>query len=240
MSRNKFKCPFCNKIYLVKDTLYTHMTKEHGDQLENLTPAHYYFNYRNKKSHGSCIICGKETKFNEKTEKYDRLCSPRCRDAYREEFKQRMKKKYGKTTLLRDPKQQKKMLEARKISGSYKWSDGNKLGYTGTYEKHALKFLDKVMKLKSTEVISPSPIVIDYMYQGKKHFYIPDFYIVPYNLLVEVKGTNNHYQKRDYTKETIKDEAARNSSYNYVKIVDKKYDPLLAEINRIKNTANDK
>ena len=92
------------------------------------------------------------------------------------------------------------------------------------------------MKLKSTEVISPSPIVVDYMYQGKKHFYIPDFYIVPYNLLVEVKGTNNHYQKRDYTKETIKDEAARNSSYNYVKIVDKKYDPLLAEINKIKNT----
>ena len=128
------------------------------------------------------------------------------------------------------------MLEARKISGMYTWSDGSKVGYTGTYEKHALEFLDKVVKLKSTEVLSPSPIVIDYTYDGQKHFYIPDFYLVPYNLLIEVKGTNNHYQKRDYAKETIKDEAAKASSYNYVKIVDKKYDPLLAELDRIQET----
>ena len=232
----KFKCPFCGKVYATKNTLYTHLEKEHHDQLDGLSPAHYYFNFRNKKTQGTCIICGKPTPFNEKTEKYDRLDSLKCREAYRQQFKDRMKKKYGKTTLLGDPKQQKKMLEARRISGTYTWRDGTQMVYTGTYEKHALEFFDKVLKLKSTEVLSPSPIIVDYQYQGKKHFYIPDFYLVPYNLLVEVKGTNGHYQKRDYTKETIKDEAARTSSYNYVKIVDKKYDPLLDEIERIKNT----
>lgn len=233
-TKNKFKCPFCGKVYLTKPTLYKHLETEHGDQLDGLTPAHYYFNFRNKKTGGSCIICGKPTKFNEKTEKYDRIDSQRCREVYRQEFKDRMKRKYGKTTLLRDPEQQKKMLESRKISGLYTWSDGEKVGYTGTYEKKALEFLDKFLKLKSTEVLSPSPIIIDYTYQDKKHFYIPDFYIIPYNLLIEVKGTNNHYQKREYARETIKDEAAKASSYNYVKIVDKNYDPLLAEIERLK------
>ena len=120
----KFKCPFCGKIYATKNTLYTHLEKEHHDRLGGLSPAHYYFNFRNKKTQGTCIICGKPTPFNEKTEKYDRLDSLKCREAYRQQFKDRMKKKYGKTTLLGDPKQQKKMLEARRISGTYTWRDG--------------------------------------------------------------------------------------------------------------------
>lgn len=230
----KFKCPFCGKIYAVKATLYTHLETAHGDQLDGLSPAHHYFNFRNKKTQGTCIICGKPTQFNEKTEKYDRIDSQKCKEVYRQQFKDRMNKKYGKPTLLGDPEHQKKMLEGRKISGSYTWSDGAKLVYTGSYEKHALQFFDKVLKLRSEDVLSPSPIIIDYHYQGEQHFYIPDFYLVPYNLLVEVKGTNGHYQKRDYAKETIKDEAARASSYNYIKVVDKKYDDLLEEIDRIK------
>ena len=42
--------------------------------------------------------------------------------------------KYGKTTLLNDPEQQKKMLANRHISGEYEWTDGNIKTYTGSYE----------------------------------------------------------------------------------------------------------
>ena len=86
----KFKCPLCGKTYAGKSSLYSHLEQEHLEQLEGLSPAHYYFNFRNKKTHGTCIICGKPTEFNEKTEKYDRLDTPKCREAYRQQFKDRM------------------------------------------------------------------------------------------------------------------------------------------------------
>lgn len=238
MPIKNFKCPYCGKSYAQKPYLYAHMEKDHPDQLGDLSPAHAYFNFKNKKTEGKCIICGKPTKFNERTEKYDRLDSQRCKVAYRQQFLDRMRATYGKDTLLDDPDHQKKMLESRKISGTYRWSDGQKLGYTGTYEKHALEYFDKVLHLESKDVLSPSPIVIEYKRDGKKHFYIPDFYIIPFNLLVEVKGTNNHYQKRDYTTEKIKDEAALASSYNYVKVVDKDYTPLLEKIEELKATSD--
>lgn len=229
-----FKCPFCQKRYIEKRYLYSHMEKEHKEELGDLSAANIYFNFKNKKTHGSCIVCKRETKFNEKTERYDRICSKKCSDLYREEFKKRMQKKYNKTTLLDDPEHQKRMLKNRRISGVYIWSDGTKMDYTGTYEKHALEYLDKTLQLKSNNVICPSPVVIPYTFEGKDHFYIPDFYIESFHLLVEVKGSNNHYQKRDLEKEKAKDKAALDSEYNYVKILDKDYDPLLKIINKIK------
>jgi predicted nucleic acid-binding Zn ribbon protein len=97
-----FKCPFCEKKYVQKPSLYTHMETEHHAQLNNLPPAQVYFNIKNKKTHGTCIMCKKETKFNLNTEKYDRICSEKCKEAYSKMFKQRMLKTYGRTTLLND------------------------------------------------------------------------------------------------------------------------------------------
>ena len=235
MANKKFKCPYCSVVFLSKNTLYNHMIKKHEEQLGDLSPAHAYFNIRNNKTKGKCIICGKETEFNEKTEKYERICSERCRNVYREQFKSRMIKKYGKENLLNDPDKQKEMLANRKISGIYKWKDGKESKYVGSYEKDALYYFENILKIKSKDLITPSPIVIDYKFNGKKHFYIPDFYLIPYNLLIEVKGSNNHYQKRDYAKELAKDDAADNSPYNYIKIVDKKYNLLLDFIEEIKD-----
>ena len=82
--------------------------------------------------------------------------------------------------------------------------------------------------------MAPAPVSIKYNYNGKDRFYMPDFLIVPFNLLVEVKGTNNHYQKRDKGLEEAKDKAAINSEYKYVKIVDKNYKPLVNLINELK------
>lgn len=213
------------------------MEKEHSQQLGDLSPANVYFNYRNNKTEGKCIICGKPTKFNEKTEKYERVHDGKCKEKYREQFKQRMQKKYGKTTLLNDPDMQNKMLQNRSISGKYHWTSGRGLPtpYVGSYEKDFLHFLDVQMEFHSNNVISPSNIAIPYKFANKDHFYMPDFYLPDFNLLVEIKGKNNHYQKRDEIKEKKKDEAAINSEYKYIKIVDKKYDEFIHLIDELRN-----
>ena len=86
--------------------------------------------------------------------------------------------KYGKVTLLNDPAQQKIMLSHRSISGYYVWRDyKHKSSYTGSYEKAFLEFLDLDLNFDPEDVMSPSPHTYYYEYEGKKHFYIPDFFI---------------------------------------------------------------
>lgn len=230
------KCPLCTNKYLNKGALYAHMTDLHEEQLNGLSPAHYYFNFKNKKTHGKCIVDGKETKFNEATEKYDRICSERCRKIYREQFKKRMVGKYGKEHLLNDPDVQKKMLSNRKISGEYEWSDGTKFTYTGTYEKDFLEFLDTFLGLESTDVMCPAPQIIQYTHEGKDHFYIPDVYIQSLNLIIEIKASdNNHYRSRDIDQEKSKDKAVAKTDFKYFKVFDKKYDDFFNFLISLKN-----
>lgn len=240
LSVNKFKCPFCKKVYVQKPSLYDHMDEKHHDDLNNLSPAHVYFNLKYHKTSGKCVICGKPTKFNENTERYERFDSDICKEKYREIFRKRMIRTYGKATLTNDPEQQKKMLAARKISGYYIWKDKSKTLYTGTYEKDALSFFEYGLGLSSKDVIAPAPQVFPYYYKGKKHQYIPDFFIVPYNLIVEIKGSNKGYRDRDYDKEILKQKAAeKNKKYHYIKILDKNYKDLIKLVNDIKNLSND-
>lgn len=236
-----FKCPLCPKKYVEKTALYNHMEKEHSKELNGLSPAHFYFDWKNKNTthKGRCIQCKGETEFNENTERYDRLCSEKCKKAYREEFKKRMMNKYGKTTLTNDPEMQKKMLANRKISGTYIWSDGAKFTYTGTYERDCLEYLDKVLNMKSTDVLFPAPQVIKYRYNDKDHFYLPDGYLLPFNLIIEIKGSNNHYQKRDLdiqkTKEKALIEFCKKNHYEYIMILDKNYDQFIEFIQNYNN-----
>src|SRR5699024_4980621 len=211
------------------------MEDNHEEQLGDLSPANVYFNIRNNKTEGRCIICKRPTSFNEKTEKYERVHESKCKEQFRELFKKRMQKKYGKTTLLDDPEVQKKMLSKRKISGTYTWNEGkDKTEYVGSYEKDFLRFLDS-SGFTAKNIFSPSPATIKYRFDGKDHFYIPDFFIPDLNLLVEIKGTNNHYQKREELREKAKDKAALNSKYNYIKIVNKRYDEFIKLVDDIKN-----
>ena len=241
INKKSVKCPFCTKKYVTKESLYEHMENNHEEQLEGLTACHYYFDYRNKnKTHkGKCTECGKEVEFNEKTEKYNRLCNnPKCKENYVAKFRARMAKKGKSVYDLRDPEKQKQMLAARKISGVYKWSDGKNIPYTGTYEKDCLEYLDKVLQYPSCEVISPAPQIYKYKVNGKEHFYIPDIYLADLNLLIEIKGHNNHYQKRDYGIEVLKEEAVmedvKAKKINYIKVYDKKYDELVEKINDLR------
>lgn len=241
MKTKSFKCPFCNKRYISKNTFYTHLDSFHHDKLEDMSPAQFLFFLKYGKKKGSCIICKKETKWNEKLERYERLCSKECSNKYRKIFKERMMKRYGKTTLLNDPEQQKKMLANRKISGIYIFEDGTKISFTGSYEKDFLSYVENNMGINGKNIIAPAPQIFYYEYDGKKHFYIPDFYIAELNLIVEIKDGGNNPNKhpsrinKDLPKERIKDQVMINQNdYNYIKIKNKDYKDFSNMVSLIK------
>lgn len=219
-----YRCPFCHYKYENKYSLYSHIENKHHDQLKGMSAARVYFNFKNKKSKGSCIMCKKETKWNENTERYDRICSDKCTKEYRKLFQARMKNA-GKENQMNDPEHQKKMLANRKISGEYIWHDKTKTPYVGSYELDFLNFCEHYLGLTSKDIMGPAPQVFEYTYEGKKRFHIPDFYIPSMNLIIQIKSaTNKHYRQRDIKKEIMTDKLVENSPYNYFKILDKNYE----------------
>lgn len=224
----KIKCPCCEKKYESKERLYTHIENEHPEKIsDSMTPARLVFNRDNKKEKGTCVICGAETQWNEQTRKYLRFCDEKCKAKYVDQAKGRMLNTYGKVHLLNDPKKQREMLQNRSISGDYKFSDGGVHGYTGSYERDFLEFLDKHMEFSSLDVVAPCPFTFYYTYEGKELFYIPDIYIPSLNLIIEIKdggdNPNNHpkIQAVDKAKEKLKDELMAKGKYNYLKITNK-------------------
>lgn len=227
-TKRRIYCKLCDNFYYKIDDLVSHVEKKHIDLIpQDMTAWQFVYYWKTNKDHGNCIICKQNTTWNEKTHKYNRFCeNESCKQKYINTFKKRMINKYGKTTLLNDPEQQKLMLSKRKISGIYHWSDRIHTSvYTGTYELDFLKFLDNVMQFDPEDVMSPSPHTYYYIYENKKHFYIPDFFIPSLNLEIEIKeGTNNHpkIQQVDKVKEKLKDEVMMgNKTFNYIKIVEK-------------------
>lgn len=236
----KYACPYCGEKF-VKDKLVDHIEDEHDDEL----PVNYtayraaYDAINHKPGHGSCVCCGKDTKWNEKTQKYNRLCGdPKCTKKIRETYRSRMMKVYGKVHLLDDPHQQEKMLTHRKIAGKYKWSDGKIFDYVGSYEKEFLEFLDKVMNYDSSDIVAPGPI-LEYEINGKKRHWITDFLILSANLVVEIKDGSSNPNKRSMpeyrAKQVAKEKMITNMGvYSYLRLTNKEFGQLLAILAEIK------
>ena len=240
--KKKYKCPYCESR-LERNKLPDHIEKHHKELIpQDYTATRVAFNTINHKTVGSCIICGKETDWNETKKRYERLCNnPRCKQAYIEMTEERLKKSRGitKSEMLSDPEFQNKMLKNRSISGSYKFSDGGKTDYVGSYEKNFLEFMDKFLKVESKDIQSPGP-TIEYYYEGKKHFWITDFYYIPYNIVLDIKdgGKNPNtrempsYRAKQYAKEkAIKD----GKMYNYIRLTDNQFDQLLEMMFELKD-----
>jgi len=230
------QCEFCDRRFTEVSQFISHIESRHSEYIpEDMQPYQYYYYLKTGKKSGSCVICKGETGWNQKTNKYHRFCkNPECKKKYIETFRSRMIGKYGKITLLNDPEQQKKMLANRSISGEYTWSTNPKykIPYTGTYELSFLEFLDTVMDFSPEDIISPSPHTYYYIYENKKHFYIPDFFIPSLNLEIEIKdgdintkGANMHpkIMAVDRVKEKLKDDVmmSNNKNFNYLKILNK-------------------
>ncbi|MGL6099498.1 MAG: DUF7487 domain-containing protein [Fusobacteriaceae bacterium] len=224
----KIKCPFCDRRYESKERLYSHIENDHPEQVsDEMSPSRLVFNRDNKKTKGTCVICGAETKWDENVRRYVRFCNQECKDEYVRQAKGRMLNTYGKVHLLDDPTKQREMLKNRSISGDYTFRDGGIHGYTGSYEKEFLEFLDKHMEFNSLDVVSPCPFTFYYKYEGRELFYIPDIYIPSINLIIEIKdggdnpNTHPKIQAVDKDKEKLKDELMAKGKYNYLKITNK-------------------
>ena len=235
-----YNCPYCNKK-LIRDKLVKHIEKEHDYELPLDYTAYrlVYDIVNNKQGHGSCQICGKDTQWNEKRQKYNRLCGdPKCYEEVKRIHHERMLRVYNKVHLLDDPKQQEKMLAHRKIAGEYKWSDGTKFTYMGSFEKNLLEFMDKTLEFKSTEIIAPGP-TLEYVFQGKTHHWITDFLIIPYNLIIEVKDGGDNPNKREMpiyrAKQIEKEKMITNQgTYNYLRLTNNNFAQLLGVLAELK------
>lgn len=226
------KCRFCDKRLKDEELYASHIERVHPEQiLPGMVPRQFVYYLRTGKEHGNCVMCKKPTEWNPITNKYCRFCAdPKCKEEYKEMFNKRMIDKYGKTSLLDDPEQQKKMLANRKISGTYIWSDRRTVfTYTGSYEKSFLEFMDTVLEWTTTDLIMPSPHVYTYMYDGATHMYIPDAFIPTLDLEIEIKdggdNPNMHHKivEIDKEKERLKDAVLISKAvpFNYLKIVNK-------------------
>lgn len=234
----KYKCLYCGQHY-DREALIRHIEKKHEDEIpEGYSATRVVFNLINKKDHGNCVVCKKETGWNPTLARYDRFCSEECKNKYVATAKARMIKTYGVDNLIYDVEQQKKMLANRKISGVYKFSTGGELGYTGSYEKKCLEFLDKVMEYKVGDVETPGP-VIEYEYGGKKHVWITDIYIPSYQLAIDCKdgGDNkNGREMREYRAKQIEKEKAiaKQGVYNYLRLTNNNFAQLMGILAELK------
>ena len=236
MSSKVIHCKFCDKLMKDEEQYADHIENKHAEMIiPGMIPRQFVYYLRTGKTHGNCVMCKAETKWNPKTNKYHRFCdNPKCKEEYREMFKNRMIGKYGKVVLCNDPEMQRKMLAGRRISGKYQFSDHNPkhvIGYTGSYELDFLMFLDLTMDFPYEDIMSPSPHTFFYEYEGKKHFYIPDMFIPSLNLEIEIKdggdnpNTHPKIQAVDKVKEQLKDAVMGDKAipFNYLKIVNKEY-----------------
>lgn len=230
-----YKCPFCERRY-DKQKLVNHIEEVHPDELpKDFTAMRYVFNYVNKKPlsyHGRCTECGGQTPWDEKAGRYKRQCgSKKCHDSYVKKFEQNMIRTKGTDRISKTAEGQKKMLANRKISGTYTFQNGKEKTYTGSYEKAALEFMDKVMDIDPDDLMCPGPI-LEYTFDGKKHIYITDFYYQPYNLVIEVKDGGNNPNKRNMPEYRAKQIAKekyiiKNTDYNYLRLTDNNLKQLL-------------
>lgn len=239
-TKRNFQCPYCDYKGQRED-LVDHIEKKHPNEIpEDWTAARVVYKVVNGKDHGECMVCGVETQWNEDRWKYDKLCGdPKCTKELADRYAARTKGKYGDDyNIYKDPEHQKKMLEGRRISGKYKFRDGGEVSFVGEYERARLEFMDKTMNYKSWEIMSPGP-TIEYIFDGKKHFWITDCYILSHNLVIDDKdGEDNpnqrnmgEYRKKQLAKEkAIKDQ----KQYNYLRLTNKNFSQLLYALADIK------
>lgn len=239
----KFKCPYCD-LKDIRGNLVLHVKNKHEDLIpEGYSSARVVFEAINGKDHGICMICKKPVyEWNSKIDRYYNICSdPRCRAQVRENALKNHIKVYNVPTLLNDAHHQEKMLSHRRISGTYTFTDGGKLSYTGSYEKMALEFMDKVLEIPSTDIQTPGP-VLEYEYSGKIHKWITDIYYIPANLIIEIKdggaNPNNRSMTQYREKQTAKEtDLIKLGKYNYLRLTNNNFAQLLDIFADMKNEA---
>lgn len=234
----KVRCPICEKKTYFTDRQYliSHIAKKHKEHIPDGWEASRYENFlRTGKTHGTCMVCKKDTGWNTTTNKYYRLCNnPACKKALAQKAEENMVKKTGmtKSERMKQADVQTKMIYGKHTSGCYKVGN-HEIWYDSSYGKEFVELLDVFLNLDMNDVSGPSTNTYTYMYEGKPHMYIPDFRMQSLNLEVEIKdggdNPNNHpkIQAVDKKKEEEKDKVMaklqKEGKVRYIKIVNKDY-----------------
>lgn len=235
--RRRFKCLDCGQRFGEYKQLYTHAAKYHKDLIGDEDVDKYLYEKRNP-GIKYCVICKtNRCEWDPKKKKYNRMCgNPECREKARKLFSKNMKKIYGTDNLAKDPERQAAMLANRSIAGTFTWPDGNTVGYVGTYEEDFLKHC-VTLNLGYMDVITAPPSTYLKYYDthvNKERYYLPDFYMPKYDLVVEIKDSSK-YPIESKAKARMKENAVvKQDKYNYIKIVEKDYtdfDNLIETLN---------
>lgn len=227
------KCIFCNAVFNDKHKFCNHIAMRHNDQVpEEYEPLEWAYSLLVHKEPGrKCTQCKQNpVHFNQDTLKYERLCdNPKCKEAYVQMMKSRMRNVYGKEHLLNDADMQRKMLANHANAKDYVWDDQHKFRIIGSYEEDFLKHLQQ-LDWSPNDIVAPSPNTYTYKWQdGTEHIYIPDFYIPSLALEVEIKESDNTHPRMEHAREIehLKDKRmvyeSGQSGIHYIKIVDKNY-----------------
>ena len=235
----KVRCPICETKTYFKDrqSLITHISKKHKSLIPEGWEASRYENFlRTGKTHGTCMVCKKDTEWNPTTNKYAKVCKdPKCKETLAKKAEENMIKKTGmtKSERMKQPDVQRNMIYSKHTSGCHETEDGHKIWYDSSYGKEFVELLDDYLNLDMSDVFGPSTNEYTYIYDGKPHMYIPDYRIQSLNLEVEIKdggdNPNNHpkIQAVDKKKEEEKDKVMyklqKEGKIHYIKIVNKDY-----------------
>lgn len=242
-NKKSFKCPVCKKAkYFSMQLLQNHIIKEHSQEIPDGMPVEQFiFNMRNKKTHGNCVICKKPTEWNPTTNKYKRFCSDSCKEKYVKIAKERLLKTYGTDNLAKNPEHQKKMLENRKISKKYTYSNGQTINCVGSYEYDFIKYNDEVLNIGYGN-IQECEFIFYYNYENKERFYIPDFYIPDLNLLIEIKDKDNNHPNISQNMKAMDVEKFKavidSNKYNFIVVAGEEYEPYVELIEYLRNREN--
>lgn len=232
--KKRYKCPYCEDR-IEREKLPGHIEKKHEELIpQGYTASRVAFNAINHKEKGFCTECGEEAPWNEQKKRYERFCeNPACKKAYIKKTEERLYNTRGvtKQEMLDNPEFQDKMLRGRSISGTYKFSTGGSMGYVGKYEKNFLEFMDLYLHVQAQDMRDPGP-TIEYYFEGKKHFWITDYYYIPYNLVFDIKdggkNPNNREMPEYRAKQLAKEKAiVEGKQYNYIRLTDNNFVQLI-------------
>ena len=139
--------------------------------------------------------------------------NPRKSDGIYEKIKNTNIIKYG----VEYPAQNKEIFDKTQMA-SYKIKYYKGIRYQGTYE------LDFIKKCEELNILNDLTKVksITYQFENKNKFYHPDFYLKKLNLIIEIKS--NYYYELYLNKNLAKEKSCLEQKYNFIFIVDKKYE----------------
>jgi hypothetical protein len=96
--------------------------------------------------------------------------------------------------------------------------------YQGSYEKNFLELCEKLNILNNIK----RGFSIKYKSNSKELIYFPDFFIEKLNMIIEIKSY--YWYKVHEENNIIKQQTCINLGYNYIMIMDKKYDEFFEKI----------